>query len=128
MFHLPLLNQLLHSSGDLFDWHVQVNAVLIEQVDGLHLESLERAVDSLLDVRWPAVQAWRNSFSAVIQIRIEIEPEFRGDHNVLAERGERFADEFFICERAVNFRGIKERNAALYRGAEKSGHLLFVLR
>ena len=33
VLHLPLLNQFLHRAGDIFDRHVRVNAVLIEQVD-----------------------------------------------------------------------------------------------
>ena len=56
---LPCLNQFLHRAGDIFDRHVRVNAMLIEQVDGLDLEPLERAFDGLLDVLRPAVQARR---------------------------------------------------------------------
>ena len=56
---LPCLNQILHRSGDVFDRHVRVNPMLIEQVDDIHLEPLERALDGLLDVLRPAVQARR---------------------------------------------------------------------
>ena len=56
---LALLNQFLHRSGHVFDRHVRVNPVLIEQVDGLDLEPLERAFDGLLDVLRPAIQARR---------------------------------------------------------------------
>ena len=54
---LAFLNQVLHRSGYVFDGHVRVNAMLIEQVDDIHLEPLERALDGLLDVLRPAVQA-----------------------------------------------------------------------
>jgi hypothetical protein len=41
---LALLNQFLHRARHVFDGHVRVNPVLIEQVDGLDLEPLERAL------------------------------------------------------------------------------------
>ena len=55
VFNLTFLNQLLHRSGHILDWHVRVNAVLIEQVDGIDLEPLKRAFGELLDVLWPAI-------------------------------------------------------------------------
>ncbi len=57
VLHLPFLNQVLHRSGHVFDWHVRVNTVLIEQIDGIDLESLERGLGDLLDVLWPTIQA-----------------------------------------------------------------------
>src|SRR5437764_1499527 len=50
---LPFLNQVLHRSGHVFDGHLQVHSVLIEQIDGLNLESLERGFGYLLNVLWP---------------------------------------------------------------------------
>ena len=123
---LALLNQLLHRSRHVFDRHVRVNPVLIEQIDGIDLEPLERALDGLLDVLRPAVQARRTLHTARIEIRIEVEPEFGGDHHLLAERSEGFAHEFFVGERAVDFGGVEERDAAFDGGAKKSGHLLLV--
>src|SRR6266478_5541328 len=56
----------------------------------------------------------------------QVESEFGGDHHLLAERSQGLADEFFVCERAVNLSGIKESDAAFHGGSEKRGHLLFV--
>ena len=56
---LAFLNQFLHRARHVFDGHVRVDAVLIEQVDDVDLEPLERAFDGLLDVLRPAVQARR---------------------------------------------------------------------
>src|SRR5215813_1927187 len=41
VFHLTFLNQVLHRSRHVFNWRVRVNTVLIKQVNGLDLESLE---------------------------------------------------------------------------------------
>jgi hypothetical protein len=54
---LTLLNQFLYRSCHVFDWHVWINPVLIEQVDCLNLEPFDRALDGLLDVLRSAIQA-----------------------------------------------------------------------
>jgi hypothetical protein len=59
VLHLALLDQLLHRARHIFDGHVGIDAMLIEQVDDIDLEPLERALDGLLDVLRPAVQARR---------------------------------------------------------------------
>ena len=56
-FTLPSLNQILHRSRHIFDRNVRVDTVLIEQIDGLDLEPLERGLSDLLDVLRPAIQA-----------------------------------------------------------------------
>ncbi len=56
VLHLALLDQILHRSGHIFDRHVGVNAVLVEQIDDIGLEPLERCFGDLLDVLRPAVQ------------------------------------------------------------------------
>ena len=45
-FALP--DQVLHRSRHVFDGHVRIDAVLIEQVDGIDPESLERALATCL--------------------------------------------------------------------------------
>ena len=97
--------------------------MLIEQVDGLDLEPLERALDGLLDVLRPAVQARRTGPRIAAT---EVEPELGGDHHLLAEGSEGFAHEFFVGERAVDLGGVEECDAAFHGGPEKSGHLLLV--
>src|SRR5262245_60785186 len=108
VFHLTLLNQVLHRSRHVFNWHVRVNTVLIEQINGLDLESLERGLGDLLDVLWPTIQPHPTRLS----VGLKFESELRGYHHLPAEGGERFAHEFFVCERAVNFSGIEECDAA----------------
>src|SRR5262249_45394473 len=108
VFHLTLLNQVLHRSRNVFDWHVWINTVLIEQINDLDLESLERGLGDLLDVLRPTIQPHPTRLS----VGLKFEPELGGDNHLLAEGREGFAHEFFVCERAVNFSGIEERDAA----------------
>ena len=56
-FTLPCPDQVLHRAGDVLDRHFGIDAVLVEQIDGVDLEPLERGVGDLLDVLGPAVQA-----------------------------------------------------------------------
>lgn len=65
MIHLPLLNQILYRARDVFDGHVGVNPMLIQQVNHIDLQPLQRALDGLLDVRRPPVQAWNTLFPSV---------------------------------------------------------------
>ena len=52
---LTFLNQILYRCRHLFDWHVRINAMLIEEIDGIGVDSLERGFGDLLDVLWPAI-------------------------------------------------------------------------
>ncbi len=54
---LAFPNQILHRARDVLDRHVRVDAVLIEEIDPIGLESLERRVGDFPDVRRPAIQA-----------------------------------------------------------------------
>src|SRR6266516_4996955 len=119
---LPFSNQVLHRSGHIFDGHVRVNAVLIEQIDGIDLQSLERALGNLLDVLWPTILA------QLLPIGTKFEPEFGGDHHLPTEGSKRFAHQFFVCERAVRFSGVEEGDAPFDGFTYKSNHLLLVCR
>src|ERR1700692_3412203 len=85
VLNLALLNQILHRSRHVFDWHVRVNPMLIEQVDDITLEPLERVRAALLDLLRPTVQSRRTLHPAGIEIRPEVEPEFGGDHHSVTE-------------------------------------------
>ena len=122
VLHLALLDQVLHGSGHVFDRHVRVDAVLIEQVDDVGLEPLERGLDDLLDVLGPAVQG--SPLASVLRIRRQA--ELGGDHHLVAERSERFAHEFFVGERAVDFGGVEERDAAFDGRADQGDPFLLV--
>jgi hypothetical protein len=53
---LAFLNQVLHRSRDVFDRHVRIHTVLVEQIDRIDLEPLEGGLGNLLDVFGPTVQ------------------------------------------------------------------------
>jgi hypothetical protein len=50
-------DEVFDGSGDVFDGDVGVDAVLVEEVDGVDVEALERGVGDLADVVGLAVEA-----------------------------------------------------------------------
>ena len=102
---------------DVRDRHLRVHAVLIEKINPVRLQALERGLGDLFDMLGPAVQA---------AARTQFEPKFCRDHHLLTEGGKAFAHELFVGERAVDFRRIEEGHAAFDGGAEKNEHLLSV--
>ena len=55
----------------------------------------------------------------VAAVLVEVQAELGGDHDLVADRGERFADEFFVGERPVDLGGVEERDAEIDRGADE---------
>ena len=108
MLHLTLLNQVLHRSGDVFDGHVRVNSVLVVEINDVSLEPLERALGCFLDVLWPAIEG--SPLASLLRIRRPA--ELRCVHHLIAEWSKRFAHQFFVCERTVDFSGVEECHAA----------------
>jgi hypothetical protein len=117
---LAFPDEVLHRAGNVLDGYVRIDAVLIEEIDAIGLQPLERGLGDLSDVFRAAIEA-----TLLARLRIEVEPEFGGDHHLLTERREGFADEFFVRERAIHFGGVKECDAALDGRSDQRDTLLF---
>ena len=89
MLDLARLNQLLYGTRHVFNGDVWVNPMLIEQIDDVGPEPLERAFDGPFDVLGPAVQT---SGTGPMIAATQIESELGGDDHLIAVRGERLAD------------------------------------
>ncbi len=96
--------------------------MLVEEINNLSLEPLERALYTLLDVRWPAVHADVTRSGTIVLV---FESELRRDNNSSAERSQGFAHKFFVGERAVGLSSVKERDAAFDGAPNDLDHLLF---
>jgi hypothetical protein len=79
VLNFALVNQFLHRSRYVFDGHVRINTVLIEQIDDISLEALERGLSHLLDMVWPTVQPslfavssnWKPNFVAITTCEVD---------------------------------------------------------
>jgi hypothetical protein len=121
MLDLALADQVLHRSGHVFDGHGGVDAVLVEEIDGVGLEPFQRCLGDLFNVLRAAVQP--RLFAGV---GIEFEPELGGDRHLLAERSQRLAHQFLVEKGAVNFRRIEKRDAEFDGFADHRNHFLLV--
>ena len=102
---LPSLDEVADGAGDVFDGDVGVDAVLVEEVDVVGAQPSERVVGDLSDAFGSAVGAvGRTSFG---------EAELGGDHDLVADRLECFADEAFVAALAIGLGGVEERDAAI---------------
>src|SRR5437899_6411354 len=72
---------------------------------------------------WPTVHT-----DGPTALRIEFESKLCGDHHLLAKRSEAFAHEFLVRERAINFGGVEECDAAFHSCAKQRDHLLLIFR
>jgi hypothetical protein len=115
VFYLACLNEVFDGSGDLFDGSVLVDAVLVKEVDGVGLQTLERAFDDLLDMVGTAIEC--SPLSVIVGIGLKT--EFCGDDDFFAEWSEGFADDLFVNVGAVDFGGVKESDAALNSAADE---------
>ncbi len=114
VLHLAGRDQLLHRAGDVLDRHLRIDAVLVEEVDAVGAQPLQRGLGHLLDVFGPAVQATLGA-----GLGIEVEAELAGDDHLVAHRLQRFADQPLVGERAIDLGGVEEGDATLGRGADQ---------
>ena len=122
MLHLPRLDKVSHRSCHVFDGYVRIDAMLVEQIDGLDFEPLQRSLGYLPDMLWTAVNAARTRS----RDGIDVKSELGGDHYLAVKRRERFAQQRFVGERAIGLCRIEERDAAFHSRSDQSDHLLLV--
>ena len=120
MLDLTLPDQLLHRAGNVFDRHVRIDAVLIEEIDDLGLEPLERGFGDLPDMLRPAIGA------TLPALQIEFEAELCCDHDLLADGRKSFAQKLFVLVRAIGLGSVKERDATLEGRPDQCDRLLLV--
>ena len=118
MQNLALSDQLFDRTGDVFDWNVRIDSMLVQQIDAVGAEAPERAIDGSLDVLGAAVQTTSAAFN--------VEAELRRDPDAVANRRERFPDKLLARVRPVHFGGIEERDASLMGFAQESNALASV--
>ena len=112
MQDLTLIHEVLDRAGDILDRHLRVDTVLVEQVDAIGAKALERTLDRELDVFRPAIQAR----APLAGLKVDVPAELRGDHDLVAERRDGFAQNPLTLMRAIRFGGVEKRDAAVEGG------------
>jgi hypothetical protein len=94
----------LDCACDVFDRHVRVYPLLVEQIDMVGVQALEGLLGNRADAFGPAVAAVRDV--AVL------ESELCGDHDLIAHRRQRLAHHLLVSL-AVGLGGVEEGHAEL---------------
>jgi len=76
--------------------------VLIEEIDCVRLQPLQRGIGNFANVFRAAVRA-----TAPRAVRGNVEAEFCREHDLIANGSERLTYEFLVRERAVSFRRVE---------------------
>src|SRR5262245_25408876 len=88
MAHFALFDQIAHRSGYVLDGDIRINTMLIEQIDRLETQALERSICNCADVLGATVDSGRRHRAP----RLDFQPEFRGNHDGVAERRNALAE------------------------------------
>src|SRR6185369_4276210 len=116
---LPFSNQVLHGTRHVLDWHRWINTMLIEQIDGIGVESPERRLGHLPDVLGPAIRS-------ALLVTIKLEAELRRDHYLIPNGCERFAKQLFVFKWPVSFCRIEEGNTAFHGRSNQRDCLVLI--
>ena len=109
---LPSRTRSATARGDILHRCVGVDAVLIEQVDMVGLEPLQRVLDRVLDILRPA-----GDVAGAARSALELEAELGGDDHLVAPALERAAEQLLVLERAIGpGRCRRNRSRARWRG------------
>jgi hypothetical protein len=87
VFDLAFGNQFFHRSSHVLDGHVRIDAVLVEEIDVIGPQTFQGSVGNSLDVLGPTV----GSCTAFAGVKIDVEAELCGNHNLVADWLERLA-------------------------------------
>jgi hypothetical protein len=106
VFHFALLDQIFDNARDVFDRHIWIDAMLVEQVDAICLQSFERSLGNFPDVLRAAINA------DLLSSLGNLEPELRRDNHLIANGRQRFANHVLVGEWTIDLRRVKKRDAA----------------
>src|SRR5262249_27159724 len=113
MLYLSFANQTFNCTSNVFDRYIRINPVLIQQINHIGLQSLKGSLDHFLDVLRPAIQASLSAFG------IELECKLGGDHHLLAERCDGFAQKLLVLVRTVSLGGVEKCHTTFERSSNE---------
>src|SRR5271154_4756583 len=108
MLNLTFVDQVPYCARNVFDGYIRVDAVLIEEIDHIGPEALERGLGDLADALGTAVES-----DILACVLVNFPSELSGDDDLIAQRSECLADELLVGEGAIDLGRIEEGDATL---------------
>src|SRR5260221_1438715 len=121
--YLALLDQITYRPGHILHRHLWIDTVLIQKVNVIGLESLERAFDGLTDILRPA-----SSFGADLLSVLETKAKFGADDHLVAPVLERPAEQLLVGEGTIALGRIEEGASDLDGTVQCSDRFLLIGR
>src|SRR5271165_363268 len=107
MADLARCNQSSDRVGDILHRHGGVNPMLVQEIDMVGAKALQGSIDDFTNMLGPAIEPDHLAFVG------DLEAELRADQRPIANRLQRFADQFFIDEGPVALGGVEKCNAPI---------------
>lgn len=111
---LALPHQFRDGSGQILNGHVRINAMLVVKINDIHAQAFERSFHGRADLLGSAVL----DLAAVATA----DAERGGNHRLITEGRERFAQQCFIGMGTVDFGDIEKGDAAIKGRAVQGDH------
>src|SRR6185312_13734221 len=108
MLDLAFGDQVADGAGDIFDRHVGIDAMLVEQIDDLNTQSLQRSLGGLADGAWMAAQA-----SVRLGRWIDCKAKLGRNSDLAAHVAQSLADKLLVDKGTIDFGGIEEGDAQI---------------
>src|SRR5438477_8940399 len=118
VFDFALLDEVLDRSRHLFDRHIRVDTMLVEQVDHVAPKPLQGRLSNSPDPLRLAIRTLIRD--AVFKAKL------RCNDYLVANRGKRLTDNFFIRKRPVGFGCVEECHAAVVSCADDLDSLMLL--
>src|SRR5688572_28855662 len=118
MHNLSLIHQVFERSGDVFDGHLRIDAVLIEKIYAVGPQPLERSFNDQLNMIWFAVKPGKPAS----RLLVDIPTELGSDPDLISKRLDGLAEDPLVFERPVCLGTVEERNAAVVGRSENADH------
>jgi hypothetical protein len=119
MLDLALGDKFLDCARHVLDRHFGIDAMLVEQVDRVDAQPLQRRVADLSDVLGSVIHA-----GLLARLWINREAEFGGDHHLVSYGLQGLTDNLLVGEGAVDLGGVEEGDAPIHRLADQRDALL----
>src|SRR5262249_23122423 len=107
-----------------FDGDLGIDAMLIEEIDGVDVQTTKGSLGDLADVLRPAV----DTAQSARRFGIDLETELGGDDDLIANGSESLAEQLLVRERTVSFGSAQEREAGFEGPAQPVDRLLLLRR
>jgi hypothetical protein len=116
--NLAIALQFLDHAGDILDWNLRVDPVLVEEIDAIGAKALKHPLNHTFDVIRPAIKPG----APLAGFLIDVPAELGCNHNLVAERRRAFAKNPFHLVRTIRLGCVEKRDATVEGGSNDAYH------